>query len=80
MPYVTVEEEVWVDLDSFDTEDLIEELRSRNHTALPTDPEDIDRYEAEFLRSLLDEYRAQHTGNPAGVMLWALDKKLADRR
>jgi hypothetical protein len=30
MPYVTVEEEVWVDLDDFDTEDLEEELLKRN--------------------------------------------------
>lgn len=29
MPYVTIEEEVWVDLDAFDTEDLIEELKER---------------------------------------------------
>ena len=32
MPYVTVEEEVWVDLDDFDTEDLIEELKNRKAT------------------------------------------------
>lgn len=30
MPYVTVEDEVWVDLDDFETEDLIEELKSRS--------------------------------------------------
>lgn len=30
MPYVTIEEEVWVDLDDFDTEDLEEELMKRN--------------------------------------------------
>lgn len=29
MPYVTIEEEVWVDLDDFETEDLIEEVNSR---------------------------------------------------
>lgn len=29
MPYISVEEEVWVDLDSFETEDLIEELKKR---------------------------------------------------
>jgi len=29
MPYVTIEEEVWVDLDDFDTEDLVEELKRR---------------------------------------------------
>lgn len=32
MPYVTVEEEVWVDLDDFETEDLIEELKRRKAT------------------------------------------------
>lgn len=32
MPYVTVEEEVWVDLDDFDTEDLIQELKDRKAT------------------------------------------------
>ncbi len=30
MPYVTIEEEVWVDLDDFDTEDLEQELIKRN--------------------------------------------------
>ena len=30
MPYVTVEEEVWVDLDDFETEDLEAELLKRN--------------------------------------------------
>lgn len=29
MPYVTIEEEVWVDLDAFDTDELIEELKNR---------------------------------------------------
>jgi hypothetical protein len=32
MPYITVEEEVWVDLDDFETEDLIEELKRRKAT------------------------------------------------
>lgn len=30
MPYVTIEEEVWVDLDDFETSDLEEELLKRN--------------------------------------------------
>jgi hypothetical protein len=30
MPYITFEEEVWVDLDDFETEDLVEELKKRN--------------------------------------------------
>jgi hypothetical protein len=32
MPYVTVNEDVWVDLDDFETEDLIEELKKRKAT------------------------------------------------
>lgn len=32
MPYITVEEEVWVDLDDFETEDLIDELKKRKAT------------------------------------------------
>lgn len=32
MPYITVEEEVWVDLDDFETEDLIDELKRRKAT------------------------------------------------
>ena len=32
MPYITVEEEVWVDLDDFETEDLVEELKKRKAT------------------------------------------------
>ena len=35
MPYVTIEEEVWVDLDDFETEDLVEELKTRK-TSLPS--------------------------------------------
>lgn len=34
MPYVTVEEEIWVDLDDFETEDLIDEIRRRNNSKL----------------------------------------------
>ncbi len=30
MPYVTIAEEVWVDLDDFDTDDLEKELIKRN--------------------------------------------------
>lgn len=36
MPYVTVEEEVWVDLDDFETEDLVEELKRRKGTTSAT--------------------------------------------
>ena len=34
MPYITQEVEVWVDLDEFDTDDLIEELESRDTRAV----------------------------------------------
>ena len=44
MPYITIEEEVWVDLDDFETEDLVEELKTRKaslpstvHAANPLD-------------------------------------------
>ena len=30
MPYVSIEETVWVDLDDFDTEDLVEEVNRRD--------------------------------------------------
>ena len=36
MSYVTIEEEVWVDLDEFDTEDLVEELKSRKSFVEPS--------------------------------------------
>lgn len=32
MPYVTIEEEVWVDLEDFETEELVEELKRRKAT------------------------------------------------
>ena len=32
MPYIDVEAEVWVDLDNFETEDLVEELKRRKAT------------------------------------------------
>lgn len=32
MPYVTIEEEVWVDLDDFETDELVEELKKRKAT------------------------------------------------
>lgn len=32
MPYVTIEEEVWVDLDDFETDELVEELNRRRGT------------------------------------------------
>ena len=34
MPYITQEVEVWVDLDEFDTDDLIEELENRDTRAV----------------------------------------------
>lgn len=35
MPYVTAEAEVWIDLEDFETEDLVEELKSRK-ASLPS--------------------------------------------
>jgi hypothetical protein len=35
MPYITVDAEAWVDLDDFETEDLIEELKLRK-ASLPS--------------------------------------------
>ena len=35
MPYVTTEAEVWIDLEDFDTEDLVEELKTRK-ASLPS--------------------------------------------
>lgn len=32
MPYVTAEAEVWIDLEDFETEDLVEELRTRKES------------------------------------------------
>jgi hypothetical protein len=32
MPYINVEAEAWVDLDDFETEDLVEELKRRKAT------------------------------------------------
>lgn len=32
MPYITAEAEVWVDLEDFETEDLVEELKRRKAT------------------------------------------------
>jgi len=35
MPYVTAEAEVWIDLEDFETEDLVEELKTRK-ASLPS--------------------------------------------
>lgn len=54
MPYVTIEEEVWVDLDAFDTHELIEEIKSRKGNA------DV----GPSGRGLVDEiYMAKHVRN-----------------
>lgn len=37
MPYVTIEEEVWVDLADFETEDLIDEIKSRKGSTVALD-------------------------------------------
>ena len=40
MPYIEVETEVWVDLDTFETDELIEEIECRGYTVINdgTDP------------------------------------------
>ena len=38
MPYINISEDVWVDLDAFETEDLIEELKERK--SLPAQARD----------------------------------------
>ena len=57
MPYVTIEEEVWVDLDDFDTEDLVEEIKRRKG-ARP------EIYTGPSGRDLVEEiYMAKHVRN-----------------
>jgi hypothetical protein len=77
MAYKTIytEVEVDVDLNEFDTDDLIEELDSRN-VPYGSVVEPISRYEAAFLRGLLDQARATGMKDPIGVSLWGLDEKL----
>lgn len=54
MPYVTIEEEVWVDLDDFETEDLVEELKSRKGSS-------SEIYTGPSGRDLVNEiYMAKH--------------------
>lgn len=58
MPYVTIEEEVWVDLDDFDTADLEEELMKRNSR--------VDRHSrpapSDTRLLLMDIYERRRTG------------------
>ena len=55
MPYVTIEEEVWVDLEEFETEDLVEELKKRKGVSPSSYANDISG------RELVDEiYMAKH--------------------
>ncbi len=68
MPYVTVEE-VWVDLDDFETEDLVEELKNRNTNSLDSDSVSLVEqiYMAKHVRhqsydQLVDELIYQVTG------------------
>jgi hypothetical protein len=57
MPYITVEEEVWVDLDDFDTEDLVEELKRRKGVGSIV-------YSEASGNDLIDEiYMAKHVRN-----------------
>jgi hypothetical protein len=57
MPYITVEEEVWVDLDDFETEDLVEELKRRKGVGSTV-------YSEASGNDLIDEiYMAKHVRN-----------------
>ena len=57
MPYVTIEEDVWVDLDDFETDDLVEELRKRKGVSR-------DEYANPSGRDLVEEiYLAKHVRN-----------------
>lgn len=57
MPYVTIEEEVWVDLDDFDTEDLVEEVKRRKGVS-------AESYTGPSGRDLVEEiYMAKHVRN-----------------
>lgn len=58
MPYVTIEEEVWVDLEDFETEDLLEELKRRKGK------ENVESYVGPTGKDLVDEiYMAKHVRN-----------------
>ena len=80
MTYKTIytEVEVDVDLDDFNDDELIEELERRGK-GIPDkvliDP--ISRYEAQYLRSLLDAAKLVSPRYPAGVNLYELDDKLS---
>ena len=57
MPYVTIEEDVWVDLDDFDTDDLVEELRKRKGV-------NRDEYTSPNGKDLIEEiYLYKHVRN-----------------
>jgi hypothetical protein len=58
MPTISTYVDVDVDLDDFDTDELIEELESRGHyTSSDPIPEmdALDKYEIEYLTDLLDK-------------------------
>lgn len=58
MPYVTIEEEVWVDLEDFETDDLVEELNRRKGKC------NIDAYLGPSASELANElYMAKHVRN-----------------
>ena len=54
MPYVTAEAEVWIDLEDFETEDLVEELRTRKES-LPSNMQSANAVEL-----VSDIYIAKH--------------------
>lgn len=62
MPYVTIEEDVWVDLDDFDTEDLVEELRRRKGISpeLATGPSGKDLIEEIYMAKHVRRQSYEH--------------------
>ena len=57
MPYVTIEEDVWVDLDDFETDDLLDELKRRKGFK-------SEHYSGPGSKDLLEEiYMAKHVRN-----------------
>ena len=55
MPYVTIEEEVWVELDDFETDDLVDELKRRKGQT------NIDTYLGPSASEIANElYMAKH--------------------
>jgi hypothetical protein len=68
MPYINADVEVWVDLEDFDTEDLVEELERRGKVLASEDG-------TEFDERLMRIWELRRTGRPFDA---ELDKYLYD--